>query len=184
MCLHFDEYTNVSCLLNHMRTQWTSWVIWLLAWWTWWISGLDHGLLWKIISDFGIIILICIFSYMCLCWCGICLQSSQRATKGATPMLVKPLADCSGPIVKEVCVCEIVKSQSWGVECWGRSSKRHNYQLTCELELDTQRLLTNPLLGMWVSLSFPIPRGHSKDLVLRLWCDIENTCMVYMTKPS
>lgn len=58
------------------------------------------GLLQNVISDFGIIILICDFSYMCLCWCTICLQYSQIATKGATSMLVKPLANCSGPVVE------------------------------------------------------------------------------------
>ena len=112
----------------------------------------------KVITGFGILVLICIFSYMCPCCCGICLQCSQIATKGATSMLVKPLADFSGPLWKRG-VCKIVKSQSQEIECWGRSVKRHNYRLTYELNLGTQRFFTTVLLGMWVAFPFLLPEA-------------------------
>lgn len=41
-----------------------------------------------------------------------------------------------------------------------------------------------PVLGMWVLLVFPALRGCSKDIALRQWCGVENTCTVYTTEDS
>lgn len=95
-----------------------------------WIMGL---LIEKIVTDFGNHCLN-LFSLVCLyCYCGICLQGSQKATKGTISMLVKFPADWSGHIVKEGDVWDC-KSWPWGLECWGRSSRRCHCLLTCELD--------------------------------------------------
>ena len=58
---------------------------WFGSWGFWWKN---------LLLILGIIILNCVFSCMCLyCCCDICLQSSQIATKRATSMPVKPLAE-------------------------------------------------------------------------------------------
>ena len=66
-----------------------------------------------------IIILTCVFSCMCLYWCcSICLQRNQIASRVATSMLMKPLANLSWHIVLEVGeACKIVRvsHKGWGV---------------------------------------------------------------------
>lgn len=90
-----DESANVSSLLNYRRTKVKSLSgpthsLGDLA-----INGLDHGTLGgkKLLLNFGIFIMIYVFSC-------ICLQCTQIAPKLVTTMLVKP-ADCSGHIMEE-----------------------------------------------------------------------------------
>lgn len=122
-----DEFANVSFLLNLMRTEVnTEWFdlqprgLKSMAW----ITGF---LVEKLLLSLRIIILICVSSCMCFsCCCGVCLQYSQIATKWAPPMLVKPPLDCSGHNTKEGCIYGH-KSQSWGLEGWVRTGRRHSH---------------------------------------------------------
>lgn len=41
-----------------------------------------------------------------------------------------------------------------------------------------------PVLGMWAPLALPTPRNCSKDTAWRQRCDVEDTCMLYLTEPS
>lgn len=99
-----DESVNVSPVSNHMRTFVKS-----LGHLTSSLMGVSKLMVWimgllveKLFLILGIIILICVFSCMCLHFCsGLCVQCSQRATKGATSMLIRPFAECSGHIMEE-----------------------------------------------------------------------------------
>ena len=84
------------------------------------ISGFsDHGILdgKNLLLILGIIILIDIFSCMCLyrC-CGISLQCHQKAFQQGTSLQVKPLADCSGCTEEERRVRDCKsRSRGWRV---------------------------------------------------------------------
>ena len=97
-----DEFAKVSFLLNHVRMQVNTLcdpnprlealVVQIM--------GLLMGK--KMLLIFGTIILLCVFSCMCLYCCyGVCFQCSQTATKPSTSMLVKPLADSPGHTEEE-----------------------------------------------------------------------------------
>lgn len=76
-----DESANVPSLSKHMRIQVNALnsaipslpdlIKWFISWGSWWK---------KLLIILGLLISVCVFSYMCLyCCCGICLQCSQIA---------------------------------------------------------------------------------------------------------
>lgn len=106
----------------------------------------------KLLLILGIIILIGVFSYTYLyCNHSICFQCSQIATKPATSMLMKPLADYSGHIVEEEGVYKTVRaghsgwsvggahwedrtsswSMSWTWAIWGSNPPPLSLECTC-----------------------------------------------------
>lgn len=73
------------------------------------------------------------------------------------------------------------KNYGMSVEEHDQGHDHDHHKLTHELNLSTWRVLTpTSVLRMSVPLAFPPSRVCSKDKALRWWCDIEDTCMVYM----
>ena len=111
-----SESAHVSSLLNHMRTQVNALSDptsslgdlinrWFRSWGFWWK---------KLLLISRIIILICVFSCMCLyCCCRICHQGSQIAVKQATSMLLKHLTDAQGTLWRRG-ICDIVRAGHQG----------------------------------------------------------------------
>lgn len=139
-----------------------SWFGWFGSWDPW------RKKLWLILGN---IILICVFSYMCLyCGCGICLQCSQGAAKQAISMLMKPLADCSGLFVEKG-ACKIVRASQRG-ECRRRSWRGCDCGLIQELNTGHQKLFIPPSLKCTFCPPFPqgeLFQGHSLERAVRCW---------------
>lgn len=109
-----DESANMSSLLHHIRIPWVIWsqtkrfnnklVVQISG--SWWK---------KLLIIWGITDLICIFCCVSFYCCfGIWVQCVQTATKQATSMLVKPLADC--PRHLEVRKNAGARNKKWSVE--------------------------------------------------------------------
>ena len=147
-----DEYGNVSSLLNHTRIHvnalsgLTPSVGHLLNQWfrSWWEKAL---------LILGIIILICVFSYMYMYSSyRVCLHGSKMATKQAISMLMRTLADNLGHFLKR----EPVRSG----ECWRRSLRRHvPWAGPKWLEASTP----SPVLGLCVLPAIPAVETGVKD---------------------
>lgn len=70
-------------------------------------------------------------------------------------------------------------------ECWGRSLKGRDCQLTSELDPGDWKLLTPsyPWKRSNFHLSFLLPEAVPRT-DLRQWCGVENTCIVYLAELS
>ena len=133
------------------------------------------GLCWKkLLLVLGIIILICVFSCMCLHYSFvICPQCSQPATKWATCNLMKAFADCQDTLWKrEACKIARVGHKGWSVGAGHRVDHR--------LELGSQRLLTLSLvLEMYVLPTIPTLEAVSRMCCERVkccWDHLAGTC--------
>lgn len=123
------------------------------------VRGLDKSMFWtmellveKFVTDFEnhcfkLRLLTCLY-----CCCDTYLQCIQIAAKGAISMPVSFLLTAQGLLWKRR-AHEIVRSS----ECWGRSWRRHNHQLTHELDVDDGSLLPSPHHPC--NVPFPLPEA-------------------------